>query len=314
MPTIDLSDFENRKDEISLQLVEAAQNVGFFQIVGHGITPEEIDAMFQASKSFFALSDDIKAKYPFAGWNAGWEKLKQVRPSTGTADLKESYQIGYGPSVEAYWPSEADCPAFKATGQRFMQQVHDVSMKLMSCFEEPMGFPAGFFEKEHNPSREGCLATLRCLHYHDVTGQVFPDNYWRAGSHTDFDVLTLLFQRQGQGGLEVCPGRKASSDFGHTDEWTPVPPVEGAITINIGDMLMRWTDDRLKSNFHRVRVPKIDEYQGPRYSIAYFNQANRDSIIQGPQGKYPAMTGAEFMQAAVKRNYEALQAKLAESA
>jgi len=78
-PVIDISNFESRHDEIQQQLMEAAEGVGFFQIVGHGIPKELIDAQFEASERFFSLPDDIKAKYPFASWNGGWEKMKQVR-------------------------------------------------------------------------------------------------------------------------------------------------------------------------------------------------------------------------------------------
>ena len=84
------------------------------------------------------------------------------------------------------------------------------------------------------------------------------------GAHTDFDTLTMLFQRVGQGGLEVCPGREATSEFGSADAWYPVPPVEDAITVNIGDMLMAWSDGRLKSNLHRVKAPGPNDYQGAR--------------------------------------------------
>jgi isopenicillin N synthase-like dioxygenase len=83
-----------------------------------------------------------------------------------------------------------------------------------------------------------------------------------------------------------------------------------------GDMLMSWSDDRFKSTYHRVKTP-VDpavDYFGPRYSLAFFNQPNADCKIQGPLKKYPVVTGAEFTQMAMKRNYEALQKTVAASA
>ncbi len=77
--------------------------------------------------------------------------------------------------------------------------------------------------------------------------------------------------------------------------------MEGAITVNIGDMLMQWSDDRLKSTFHRVRMPRPGEYQGPRYSIGFFNQANKSSVIQGPKKKYAPISGLDFILAAMQR-------------
>jgi isopenicillin N synthase-like dioxygenase len=79
-----------------------------------------------------------------------------------------------------------------------------------------------------------------------------------------------LFQRAGQGGLQVLPGKEAEAQ-----QWTPVKPVDGVITCNIGDMLMRWSDDQLPSNFHRVRNPQPHEYQGARYSLAFFARPMR---------------------------------------
>ena len=99
----------------------------------------------------------------------------------------------------------------------------------------------------------------------------------------------------------MCPGRKASSEFAAGDEWLPVPPLEGAITCNIGDMLMRWSDDELVSTFHRVRAPALGTPEAglPRFSIAYFNQCRESTLISGrPGGKYPALTGREFLQQA----------------
>lgn len=90
------------------------------------------------------------------------------------------------------------------------------------------------------------MSTLRMLKYHDCSDKDFGPDYFRAGAHADFDVLTLLFQREGQDGLELCPGRKLSTEFGYGDEWTPIKVERGAIVINVGDQLMRWSDDRLK--------------------------------------------------------------------
>lgn len=275
--------------------------------MSHGIEIQDIRNMFQASHDFFKLDDTIKSKYPIdVKRNAGWEKLAQIRPSTGVADLKESMQLGFH-NNEDLWPTLEDAPTFRPNAEKFMHQCNQVSIKLLSCLALGLGFEENFFTKCHDVTQPDCLNTLRCLHYHDITGQIFPPEYWRAGAHTDFDTLTLLFQRPGENGLEVCPGREASTEFGHGDSWTAVSPLEGDIVCNIGDMIMRWSDDKLKSNFHRVRAPVVGEYQGPRYSIAYFNQANKSAIIQG-RTRYPnPITAGEFIKLAMERNYRALQ-------
>jgi hypothetical protein len=102
------------------------------------------------------------------------------RPSTGTPDMKESYQIGWGEQLAPAWPSEEDFPGFKKQCKEFMQAVHTLSEKLLLCFSEALEL-GDTLAKEHDVTRDGVLAALRLLHYPDVTGQDFPSNYWRAG-------------------------------------------------------------------------------------------------------------------------------------
>lgn len=101
VPTITLADFENRINIITEELVNAAENVGFFCVVDHGISQESVDQIFEQSARFFNLDDSIKAQVPFSPqYNAGWEKNSQVRPSTGVADRKESYQMQFGKGMD----------------------------------------------------------------------------------------------------------------------------------------------------------------------------------------------------------------------
>ena len=96
VPRIDLSDFENRKGAIADHLWDASVDSGFFQLVNHGIPTAQIDEAFDYTAGFFALPADTKAQYPLGrGTNAGWEYKSQVRPSTGTADNKESTRSRY---------------------------------------------------------------------------------------------------------------------------------------------------------------------------------------------------------------------------
>lgn len=97
IPTISLRDFDSRVDEITKELVDAAENVGFFCIVDHGISRQTVDDIFVQSARFFNQPDNVKARVPFSPQhNAGWEKNSQIRPSTGVADRKESYQMQFG--------------------------------------------------------------------------------------------------------------------------------------------------------------------------------------------------------------------------
>lgn len=292
---IDLSNFEARKAEIAEQLWSAAVDIGFFQVYNHGIPREAVHEAFASAESFFALPAEAKARRPLAR-NAGWESKTQIRPSTRTADQKESYQITR-PRMDGLWPTEDELPGFQARALGFEAQCWQVGMRILSCFADKLGFDSDFFTRAHDPSSPRYQSTLRMLHYFAAqTGQ--PEGTWRAGAHTDFDCLTLLFQRPGQGGLQVCPGKEMDGQA-----WTSIEPAEDVITCNIGDMLMRWSDDQLPSNFHRVKNPAAHEYQGARYSLAFFCQANEDMLIESPAGKYPPITAADYLQQRIQANF-----------
>ena len=298
---INISDFDARKAEITDQLWAASVDVGFFQLTHHGIDLAKVREAFAMTERFFALPDSVKAQYPLKkALNVGWESRAQVRPSTGTPDQKESYQITR-PHMEGLWPSDEELAGFRATMLAFEAQCWTVGMQVLSCFADKLGFASDFFTHAHNPQSPHYQSTLRMLHYYAIPAE-FHDKLglWRAGAHTDFDCLTLLFQQQGQGGLQVCPGKEMEAQ-----EWTSIPPDEDAITCNIGDMLMRWSDDVLPSNFHRVKNPLPGEYMGPRYSLAFFCQANRDTVIEGPAQKYPAITAGEYLNQRVAANFKA---------
>lgn len=268
--------------------------------------------MFETSAAFFALPDSEKAKVPFTTKNAGWEKNAQVRPSTGQPDQKESYQMQFGANMDGLWLPDSVLPSFKTTALAFMHKAQAVSEKLMLCFARGLGFPDSYFIDAHDVSRPESQTVLRLLHYFEVDRSVpVPDNYYRAGAHVDWDFVTLLFQRAGQSGLEICPGRETTTAFAIGDTWTKVDPAPGEIVCNIGDLLMSWSDDRFKSTFHRVKTPCDPEvdYYGPRYSMAFFNQPCTDACIQGPLKKYPMITGKEFTERAMQRNFAALKAK-----
>ncbi|WP_019631996.1 isopenicillin N synthase family dioxygenase [Actinomadura atramentaria] len=288
VPRVDLTDFAACRAEITDELWAAATGIGFFQVTGHGIDPAAVRAAFAEAERFFALPDETKARHALKkGANAGWESLTQVRPSVGTPDRKESYQVTR-PHMAGLWPDEE----FRATLLDFEARCRDLAMRLLSCFATRLGFDDDFFARAHDPSSPRYRSTLRLLHYYALPpGDLAPD-VWRAGAHTDFDCLTLLFQRAGQGGLQVCPGAEMDEQ-----EWTSVEPSEEAITCNIGDMLMRWSGDRLRSNFHRV----TGDHRGDRYSIAFFAQADGDVVIESPA--YPPITADEYLRQRIEANY-----------
>ncbi|KAK8086145.1 leucoanthocyanidin dioxygenase [Apiospora phragmitis] len=322
IPQISLANFDERIDEVTSQLCDAAENTGFFAIVDHGLAPADVAAMFVLSERFFRLPDAVKATVPWNLGNVGWERESQVRPSTGAPDRKESYQLQFGENMVGHegaslWLRDEHLPGFRDRCLVFMHRVQRVSERLMVCLARGLGFEGDdYFIKYHDASKPTCQSVMRLLHYfetphRDDDGQV----HHRAGAHADWGFLTLLFEKKGQSGLEICPGREMVSEHNALEDaaWSKVHFVPGSIVCNIGDLLMSWSDDRFKSTFHRVKAPcgEPGDYYGERFSIAFFNQPCKDALIQGPLKKYPLVTGEQFNAKAMSTQFAALQAKAA---
>lgn len=306
IPRIDISNFEERVEEISEQILAAAKNSGFFILCNQeSPSVSDISKVFERSSQFFAQLQEDKEKRPFIKLqNTGYEYLSQVRPSTLTIDQKESLQLQYH-RKDTYWPETLE-PEWNEEVEQFILKTQKLSRKLLSIFEKHLKLPENFLSNGHDITKDTSQSTLRMLHYFP-TEETGKKNIWGAGPHTDFDTLTLLFQQSSdnpQGnGLEICPGRETFTSFGYGDQWTPAPAKLGDIVVNIGDMLMSWSDDEFKSTFHRVRLVTGDK---DRYSVVWFNQLNTDVEIQGPNKKYPLTTGKKFIEDAMMRNYSRL--------
>lgn len=301
VPVVDL-----QVESAEKQLWHAATKIGFFQVKGHSISQQTIDDMFALAERFFSLSRSSKELYPLARHhNAGYEFFEQVRPSTGVPDQKESFQVTARPeAMHGRWP-EREVPGFEQTCRRFIDEAFCVGCSIMGMVEQRCGLPEGTLASAHNLWADDCQTTLRLLHYPPVEDpDALPKNYFRAGAHTDWDCITLLFQREGEVGLECAANPRA--DPGAPISWAPVDPVRGAIAVNIGDMLMRWSDDMLFSNLHRVRMPRREE--GPprsRYSLALFLQADKGMLVQGSKRKHPAVTAGDYILSRIRSNYAA---------
>ena len=137
---IDLSDFAARKAQIADELWAASVDVGFFQLKNHGIPIEKVREAFAFSERFFALPDAVKAQWPhIKALNVGWESRGQVRPSIGTPDQKESYQITR-PHMGDLFPTDQELPGFVEKMLGFERQSWEIAMRVLSCFAYKLGF------------------------------------------------------------------------------------------------------------------------------------------------------------------------------
>lgn len=315
---IDLSDFQQRKQQIGQELLRAATATGFWHVIGHSISAADISAAFELGKSFFDLPGAAKEKTKFIPKDyVGWRSLSELEAMSGTRNW-EWYSVTYdGPKTDErsheVWPSEQALPHFKQHALTFAQQCHEVAAQMVSALELALGVEEGSFTKwlDLQAGNNGSLLAWNYYPPKQRSSYGEGDKEFRLHAHADTDFLTLVFQRPGEPGLEVSPGRSTMADerLGNdltgawkgvpshgSNTWYPMDPVEGAITVNIGDVFMRWTDDVLKSTYHRVRTPeRSHDSQGERRTIAYFAWPNRDAIIQGPAKKYPAIYAADLM-------------------
>jgi len=291
------------------QLWRAATTVGFFTLINHGLPATLVDEAFGAAREFFAQPEGAKhVQSPFAArMNSGYEYKSQVRPATGTPDQKESLQItARTAAMDGRWPGH---PAgFEGTARTLIDEAHKLAARVLTLLESRAcpKVDAGTLAGAHNLWSAGGQCTLRMLHYppteaHDPHQSSAPA-VWRAGPHTDWDCVTLLFQRAGEAGLECASNPNAPG--GVDGGWVAVDPVEGGIAVNIGDMLSRWSDGRLYSNLHRVRLPTPAECMpapASRYSIAFFMQADKEVLIESET--HAPITAGEYILHRIANNF-----------
>ena len=286
---------------------DAATTVGFFTVVNHGVSKTTIDSAFASSSALFARDlDDKRQEMPFAPQlNSGYEFMSQVRPSSGTADQKESLQITARTGcMDGRWPSAPK--TLEPVARSLLDASHALASRILSLLE-PRACPSvkpGTLAGSHRLWSDDGQCTLRLLHYPPTAPLDDPSTpgpqLWRAAAHTDWCCVTLLYQLPGNEGLECAANPRVGA--AHTG-WLTVDPLEGGIAVNIGDMLSRWSDGRLLSNLHRVRMPTAAECNPPksRYSIAFFMQADKSAVIASETNE--TITAGEYILGRIKSNF-----------
>ncbi|QBZ65069.1 hypothetical protein PoMZ_06773 [Pyricularia oryzae] len=301
------------RNQIARDLSNACRHVGFVYLVNHGIEQNLLTEAFAWSKKLFDLPMEKKMLVPHPpgflihrgySW-PGLEKVSQQEdltnssdPATATAnirtvpDVKESFEMGSEEFAEQpnVWPPEADAlselSGFRAFMVRFYKECARLSLEVIRAMAS--GIQLSPSEETHLvASHAGALNNqLRLLHYPPVSGaSLRRGEVARMPAHSDWGTITLLFQ-DGAGGLQV-------EDPGPSGRFVDAPPVDGAVVVNVGDALMRWTNGYFKSTLHRVGIPPDysdaaepqEEQNGrrdltpSRYSIPYFVSPNPDAVV-----------------------------------
>lgn len=267
IPIVDFSGFLNGtcedKEKVSKELIQVVKKFGFVYLTNYGISNDLTNKLFVFIKEFFDQPIDKKLSVKrsletFCGFSALFdEKLTNDRPS----DLKESYMLK---QFGTPWPN--DWPEFKEFMEMFHAKCYSLAIEILRSFEIGLNVEKNIFINKFSNAE---CTVLRLLHYPPLPDHV-EDKQIRAGEHTDYGGVSILFQDP-TGGLEVKT---------NDNKWIPAPFYENTVLINVGDAMEMWTNGSLKSTFHRVVNPTDEKKHKSRYSAAFFCDPDLDTEIR----------------------------------
>ncbi|MGZ8178209.1 isopenicillin N synthase family dioxygenase [Williamsia sp. SKLECPSW1] len=299
------------RSQVASQIDSACRTVGFIQIVGHGIPAGVIDGLMSAMDEFFALDLEEKSRHRTpAEINRGYSPPRSeslslslgVESARRMNDFFEAFNIGataatYPDADSLPHPHYADnvWPRIDGFEQRvgaYFAEAARVARVLTRIFADALGLDPDHFAGYTDHS----LDVLRMNNYALPAGTTvdLDDELVGMGEHTDYGIVTVLWADQ-------VPGLQI---LGSDDDWHDVSPAEGALLVNLGDLLARWTNERWMSTLHRVAPPVVDGTILRRRSAAFFHDGNTDARIEtlstcatdGP-ALYPPITVAEHIEA-----------------
>ncbi|CAF1573158.1 unnamed protein product [Rotaria sp. Silwood1] len=300
IPIIDITKtYQNLKyrREIAKQIDEICQNIGFFIITGHSIDENIQTDMMNVSKEFFHLPLSIKQEvtsskeYPYGYQGLNTETLSLAYDKSATyllPDFKESFSIGPEHDGPIRWSSKP--LRMPSIWLNYFKQCENLAKHLYKILALALNLDERWFENKIDKHR----SVLRSLYYPSISS--LPENQYRASAHTDWGSFTILKQ-DSTGGLQVQNHLNG--------KWIDVPFIENSFVINLGDLMLRWTNDRWVSNLHRVVEPlnKSNGLYPARQSIAYFVNINPDEIVtciptyclEDKPPKYPSIKFWDFI-------------------
>jgi len=279
--SVSLKDADRDPEGFAQKLGRSFEEYGFAVIADHGIPDDLIHRAEEKAKAFFALPADVKQKYklPGQGGARGYTPFGiETAKGAKAHDLKEFWHVGRdlpeGHKFRAHmpdnvWPDEV--PSFRDTFTELFATFDRTGLKVLSAIARYLGLADDYFV---DTVLEG-NSVLRALHYPPQTEPT--GEHIRAGAHEDINTITLLLGAE-EAGLEL-----KTKD----GRWIPVSPKPGELVINIGDMLQRLTNGRLRSTPHRVVNPTPDRASNARYSMPFFLHFRSDFLIEALPGTVP---------------------------
>ncbi len=268
IPTVDLAEFLSTdlslKQKFVSELGEAYEDIGFVALKNHLISDETIEKLYKEVKKFFELPLNIKAKYedPSLAGQRGYTPFgKEHAKGSNAGDLKEFWHFGQemegdDPIKRSYpdniFPKET--PEFHSIGIEAFKKLEETGKHVLRAIALYLNLDEKYFDQKifHGNS------ILRPIHYPPITNE--PSSAVRAGEHEDINLITLLIGASAEG-LQVLNKK---------NKWVSITALPDRIIVNVGDMLQRLTNNKLKSTTHRVVNPPRDKWSTSRYSIPFF--------------------------------------------
>lgn len=268
IPVVDLADFisgdTQRKAQFVQELGRAYEDVGFVAVKNHGIPDLIIDDLYKYVQQFFALPSDTKKKYEIAGLagQRGYTSFgKEHAKGSDAPDLKEFFQFGQmvdeQDPLKHEYPDNvqvAEVPQFNATFEQAYRAFETSGKALLQAIALYLGLSEDYFDQHIDKGN----SILRAIHYPPITTE--PKSAIRAEQHEDINLITLLVGASADG-LQILTKQ---------NEWVGVTSLPEQIVVNVGDMLQRLTNNRLKSTTHRVVNPPREMWHTSRFSIPFF--------------------------------------------
>ena len=279
--SVSLTEADRDPDGFADRLGRSFEEYGFAVLADHGIPQELIDRAEDKAKAFFALPDAVKRGYALGQGGARGYTPFGIETAKGQSahDLKEFWHVGRQLAAghkfrdvmaDNVWPDEV--PGFRETFLELYDAFDAAGLKVLRAIARYLHVDEDYFT---DTVRDG-NSVMRLLHYPPQTEPT--GAHIRAGAHEDINTITLLIGAE-EAGLEL-----KTKD----GRWIPVSPRPGELVINIGDMLQRLTNGRLRSTPHRVVNPAPDRASNARYSMPFFLHFRPDFMIEALPGTVPA--------------------------
>jgi len=268
IPSVDLKDFLSedpvRKQKFINEIGNAYETIGFVALKGHFLDETLVEGLYTEVKKFFELPLEVKQSYeiPGIGGQRGYVSFgKESAKGKKEGDLKEFWHFGQyvqnNPELEKEYPPNVnvqELPDFNQVGKEAYRMLEKTAKYVLRALAKYLDLEETYFDEYiHNGN-----SILRPIHYPPITNE--PDEAVRAAAHGDINLITLLMGAQGRG-LQVQ---------NHKGDWIDAIAESDELMINVGDMLSRHSNNKLKSTIHRVVNPPRELWGSSRYSIPFF--------------------------------------------